>query len=373
MQRKTLLYVFATAAFVGLVLGTGYFANELRLKIIQGPSKDQFPLEAGQKGVSLNPSFSSKAASDKSIQLPPPSPSGQSQQVASAPENKSEPEISSQTGKAEEKNNSLSFAIIGDTQSFDPDKTDGGLQQAVKNITSKNVDMVINEGDMLGICAGDAKCEKGLTRWKDTLSALYSKTYEIMGNHDRTGKDKSDELWQKFFDLPTNGPDGYKELTYSFDLQNSHFVVLDSEKPKEHEVDKVQRDWLEQDLATNKKDNTFVFFHEPAYPVSRHIGSSLDVNTADRDALWKIFENHNVTAVFNGHEHIANRRKVSGVYQFIFGNTDADDYELPKEGLTEYSYQGKSFGLVEINGKKITVKTYSVDGNELNSFELPIK
>jgi 3',5'-cyclic AMP phosphodiesterase CpdA len=373
MQRKALLYIFTAAAFFGLVLGAWFFANELRLKILEGPSKDQFSLEEGQKGVSLNPSFSNKATPEKSVQNPPPLPAGQGQQTVSAPETKPEANTPPPTEKTQEDTSSFSFAIIGDTQSFDFDKTDGGLQQAVKNITSKNVDVVINEGDMLGSCGGDDKCERGLTRWKETLSTLYSKTYEMMGNHDRTGKAKSDALWQKFFDLPTNGPEGYKELVYSFDFQNSHFVVLNSEKPSEHAVDKNQRDWLEQDLTNNKKDTTFVFFHEPAYPVKHKISSSLDAKPEERDALWKILKEHSVNAVFNGHEHIVSRRAVDGVYQFVFGNTDSYDHELPEAGVAEYSYQGNAFGLVEVTGKKITVSTYSVNGNELNSFELPVK
>src|SRR5665647_1636144 len=110
----------------------------------------------------------------------------------------------------------------------------------------------------------------------------------MMGNHDRTGRSSSDSAWQNTFDLPTNGPDGYSELVYSFDFQNSHFIVLNSEKSKASTIDQVQRDWLEKDLSANKKGNTFVFFHEPAYPVSSKIDASLDAHPDERDALWNI-------------------------------------------------------------------------------------
>ena len=103
------------------------------------------------------------------------------------------------------------------------------------------------------------------------------------------------------------------------------------------------------------------------------ISSSLDAKPEERDALWKILKEHSVAAVFNGHEHIASRRAVDGVYQFVFGNTDSYDHDLPEAGVAEYSYQGNAFGIVDVNGKKITVKTHSVDGSELNSFELPVK
>ncbi|MFZ2187211.1 MAG: metallophosphoesterase [Candidatus Moraniibacteriota bacterium] len=261
----------------------------------------------------------------------------------------------------------FSFAVIGDTQRFKPGNANGGFQQAVKSITAKNVDFLMTEGDLLSSCGED--CAGNLTTWKNILGPLVSKTYELMGNHDRTGRASSDSAWQNMFDLPTNGPDGYSELTYSFNFQNSHFVVLNSEKPKGSIVDKTQRDWLGKDLAANKKENTFVFFHEPAYPVSSKIDASLDAYADERDALWNIFTTYGVTAVFNGHEHIYSRRNIGSIYQFVFGNTDSYDHELPKSGVAEFSYQGKSFGIVEVAGKQITVNLYEVGGKMINSFQ----
>jgi 3',5'-cyclic-AMP phosphodiesterase len=369
MQKKTLLYIFSIAAFLGLVSGGWFFANELRLKIAQGPDKDQFTAES-QIGA-LSPALNS--AKPKS---PNPTVPVSPQTQAKTPQTETDAQEPAPTSDTNENNqdqkvDSFSFAVLGDTQRFDPDSADGGLQKAVKNIAGKNVDVVMTEGDLLSNCDGGAKCEKGLNDWKNTLGSLYSKTHEMMGNHDRTGGEKADALWQKFFDLPQNGPEGYKELVYSFDFENSHFVVLNSEKPEEHAVDKSQRDWLDQDLANNKKDNTFVFYHEPAYPVSSKIGESLDVNVKDRNALWKTLEDHKVTAVFNGHEHIQSRRKVDGIHQFVFGNTDSFDHDLPEAGVADYSYKGEHYGLVEVKGKEVTVNVYSVDGNLLDSYKLP--
>jgi hypothetical protein len=371
MQKKTLLYIFGIAAFLGLVLGAGFFANELRVKILAGPDKSQFEAEQSQLPA-LADITKEKLANQNNSGTPspsapkPPAAPAQEQPIPQPPQETP----AADAAVPEEKKDSFSFAVLGDTQKFDPEKADGGLQQAVKNIKEKNVDLVMTEGDLLGSCDGGSGCEGKLNQWKNIFGDFFSKTYAVMGNHDRSGKEKSDKLWQKFFDLPQNGPAGYEELTYSYDFENSHFVVLNSEKPDEHKIDKTQQDWLEKDLNGNKKDNTFIFFHEPAYPVSRHIGSSLDVNPADRDALWKILKDKKVTAVFNGHEHIVSRKKIDGIYEYIFGNTDATDYELPKEGVADYSYQGKSYGIVEVKGKEVTVNTYAVNGNLLDSYKL---
>ncbi len=262
----------------------------------------------------------------------------------------------------------LTFAVMGDTQNFSAGNPSGYFQQVVKDISNANPDLVLVTGDLTSSCDSYTECLKKHTDWKNIDAPLLSKTYAVMGNHDNVG-DKGEKAWQDVFNFPTNGPSGYSEMTYSFDFKNSHFVVLASDKPDEHQVDKTQRDWLEQDLAQNKKENTFVFFHEPAYPVSSKIGESLDAQKSDRDALWSILEKHNVTAVFNGHEHIVSRRKVGNIYQFVFGNTDSFNHDLPKAGIAEYANQGQGrYGLVSVNGNEITVKTLDSSNKELNSF-----
>lgn len=262
------------------------------------------------------------------------------------------------------------FAVIGDTQRFEAGNNAGGFQKAVSQIKKQNIDLAVAIGDIVSSCDRKNGCEGKLNDWKNVLGPLFSKTYVTMGNHDRTGDENADELFQKFFSFPTNGPSGFGEFTYSFDLNDSHFVFLDSAKPREHVINKTQRDWLEKDLSVNKLENTFVFYHEPAYPVSSKIDESLDAESGERDALWNIFTRYKITAAFSGHEHIASRKKIGGIYQFVFGNTDSYDHDLPKPGMAEYAYQGQSFGIVEINGKSITVKTLSVDGKILDTFTL---
>ncbi|MFH0969152.1 MAG: metallophosphoesterase [Patescibacteria group bacterium] len=266
--------------------------------------------------------------------------------------------------------NKFSFAILGDTQYFKPG-SNGGFQKAASNIKKINPDLVFAVGDLVSSCGGGADCESKLNSWKNTLGPLGSKAYVMQGNHDRTGEDKADAVWQRVFSyLPANGPAGFAKFAYSFDYKNSHFVVLDSDKPKENDINSVQLDWLEKDLSANRKDYNFVFFHEPAYPTNSKIGESLDESPKDRDRLWNILVNNKITAVFSGHEHIQSRRKVNGIYQFGFGNTDSFNHDAPKPGTAEYFYIGQAFGMVEINSDAITVKTYSADGKLLNSFEL---
>lgn len=263
----------------------------------------------------------------------------------------------------------FTFAVIGDTKVFSADNPNGNLQKAVASIVKSNVNFSFAMGDLVHSCDGGSKCETSFAEWKSVVQPILDKTYEVMGNHDRTGRSSADAVWQKEFNLPTNGPDGFSELAYSFDYSNSHFVVLNTEKPKGQVVDSAQRDWLEKDLTANKKDNVFVFYHEPAYQTAQNKNDSLDANPKERDALWAILVKHNVTAVFNGHEHIFSRKKVGDIYQFVVGDTDSTDDDFPQKNLIDYGYKGKSFAVVSIDGKKINMKLYTVDGNLINSFD----
>ncbi|MCX6762895.1 MAG: metallophosphoesterase [Candidatus Moranbacteria bacterium] len=265
--------------------------------------------------------------------------------------------------------NSFSFAVIGDTQRFTAGNSNGNFQKAAAKIKLADPSLVFAVGDLVSSCDGDSKCSAKYSDWKKVMGTLLPKTYATQGNHDRTGDDKTDNTWRDSFTFPTNGPSGFSEQVYSFDYKNSHFVVLDSDKPKEHLVNGEQRTWLEKDLTADNKENTFVFFHEPAYPTGAKISESLDKEPGERDALWQILEKHNVTAVFNGHEHIVSRRKIGSTYQFVFASTDSFDHTLPKPGFAEYSNQGQGrFGIARVDGKEITVETHDSNGATLNSF-----
>ncbi len=270
---------------------------------------------------------------------------------------------------AADTDNVFTFAILGDTQRFNAGNPNGNFQKVTAQIAKLNPDLIVAEGDLVGSCDGGSKCAKEYADWKKVVGSLMNKTYAVQGNHDRTGDDKTDDVWRSSFNFPTNGLSGFSEQVYSLDIKNSHFVFLDSDKPKEHLVNGAQRAWLEQDLAKNKKENVFVVFHEPAYPVSSKITESLDVEPSERNALWSILEKYNVTAVFNGHEHIVSRRKIGKIYQFVFANTDSFNHDLPKPGVAEYANQGQGrYGIVKVNGKEITVETHGPDGSLLDTF-----
>jgi len=273
----------------------------------------------------------------------------------------------------------VTFALMGDTKDFLAGS--GAMESAVKKIKKKKPRAVIVLGDLINDCADDSTCRNYWNSWKSAAAPVLKKTYPVMGNHDRVNVsgEAADSLWQEVFNLPANGPQGFSELAYSFNKGNSHFIVLNSSKPINNLINSAQRDWLEQDLALNrKKKHKFIFFHAPAYPASLHIGSSLDAYPAERDALWEILDRHKVSAVFVGHEHFFNRRLINSsvysgaansIYQFTVGRTDVtESYPVPQSGMSEYYSLEKSFAIVNAKKKSVKIDLYSTSGNLLHSF-----
>lgn len=261
----------------------------------------------------------------------------------------------------------FSFAIFGDTKEFGVNDPNGNLEKAVAQVKDLDLKAVFVMGDLIKSC-GDG-CENKFNDWKSVMAPLLSKTYEVVGNHDRTGGDSDDAVWQKVFNLPQNGPAGYKELVYSFDIGNSHFAVLDSEKPHTNIINSVQRDWLDKDLAASSKEHKFVFYHEPAFQVAQDAEDGLDANPSERDALWSIIKKYKVDAVFNGHAHIYARKKIDSIEQIVVGDTDSTNDDLVQPGLSDFGYKGKSYAIVTVTGQNINLKLFTVDGKQVDSFD----
>ncbi len=358
-MKRLFLIIFLVVLL--LSLGGFLFLRAKNSKILPsqaeiGNDVDQRFLNSFKGVVDLEPKKSVVQTNEENIQNQLPSPP-----------NFIEKKIEERVVNSED---NFTFAVLGDTQSFKSNNSQGNFQKAVAKIKERNPDLVIAVGDLVSNCRGENEDAQDYINWKKVLGELASKTYAVQGNHDRiANQDKCDLFWQNTFDFPTNGPGGFSEMVYSFDFKNSHFVFLDSDKPDFHVINSTQRSWLEQDLSKNKKGNIFVFFHEPAYPVSSKINESLDAEPTERNAFWQILEKYQVTAVFSGHEHLVSRRKIGNIYQFIFGSTDSFNHELPVKGVAEYANQGQGrFGLVKINGQEITVETYDSDGTLLNTF-----
>ena len=210
------------------------------------------------------------------------------------------------------------FAVLGDTRDYSSDGINVRVMKAIlEKIKAENVDFIIITGDMI---TGSTKTDvhrNRLKKWKSLVEKYKMPFYVGVGNHE-IESEASEDIVRSVFEMPENGPSGFKELIYSFDYKNAHFIMLDTAIFNSfHALGRVQMEWLEEDLEKNQKGLIFVFGHDPAYPVHSHMGSSLDKYSIQRDELWSLFEQYKVRVYFCGHEHLYNRSMHGGVYQVI--------------------------------------------------------
>jgi len=259
----------------------------------------------------------------------------------------------------------FSFAVIADTQGNNREGTNFKvLKRLMELIKIEKVAFILVCGDMITGSRQSSKHSKELKKWKDFIDGYGIDAYCVASNH-LIQSETSDNIFCSLFEFPENGPDGLKELVYSFDYDNAHFVAIDTEEYNNfHDISNSQLEWLRDDLGKNKDKVIFVFGHDPAYP-RIHIKDSLDKFPEKRDALWRLFKENNVKVYFCGHDHLYERSLFEGVYQLIGGGGGGHLHTRPEEGGFYHFIKVE----VEDTGLfRVTVK--DIDGNVKDYFEV---
>lgn len=199
-------------------------------------------------------------------------------------------------------------------------------------------------------------------RWTitQTLGITYT-WYPVAGNHE--AETAADMDWLRSYDygLVNPGPSGCPTTTYSFDCQDTHFVMLNEycdtsgDTVTDGDVTDHLYDWLVDDLNTTTKEHIFVFGHEPAYPQPdadngrvRHVGYSLDQYPEHRDRFWNLLKQRSVTAYICGHTHNYSAVRIDGVWQLDAGHA---------RGLGDTGARS-TFVLIHVDGTVVAYETY---------------
>ena len=245
--------------------------------------------------------------------------------------------------KAQE-NNKFSFLFTGDDNA-------ASAQRAIEYAytTYPDLEIMFSIPDLSG---ANATYQRYRNQWlnKPGVDQSYTPIFFGLGNHDIEQPDVVDfrvnylgPLIKSSLPQMTNFREGpyvtYTEhgnyedrnLTYSFDYKNSHFIVLNiyshdlftgrdrlsgSYSPLGCAYQEILT-WLETDLSNTNAKHKFVFYHEGAQPVpgGRHTGDSLDATACPdnynatsgtrpmRDQFWSILAKYDVSATFVGHAH----------------------------------------------------------------------
>ena len=168
--------------------------------------------------------------------------------------------------------------------------------------------------------------------------------YPILGNHEVETESDMEYLrnynvgGDKLPYIVNKGPQATEETMYSFDFNNSHFVILNQyydgkcDVCVDGDINDPIYNWLKADLEKTNKKHIFVFGHEPAFVQPdehtsrlRHYGDSLGKYRKNRDRFWSLLEEENVLAYFCGHTHNYSAILINGVWQIDAGHARGDD------------------------------------------------
>jgi uncharacterized protein YcfL len=271
----------------------------------------------------------------------------------------------------------LSFVIFGDS------RVNWADTNVVSNPSAANVeelkrsyediaaldprpDFVFFNGDAgIGHIEDSVYLEKQLNAWVDIyknsqLPGLNIKLYACPGNHEFTYEAPGGEefLWlgaettwlkcMKPYAADSNGPHAggpdslltdQSWLTYSFDLNGAHFIVVNTDTwdvlasyPYYWIVDDMEK--AHQNAATKQ---IFIINHRPVHSTSYN-NEPEDVADPHDSLLWEAMESNHVIAMFSSHiHHFAKEQINNKSWQVIIGNAGA---ELSKGMPADMNYFG---------------------------------
>ena len=208
----------------------------------------------------------------------------------------------------------FSFALAADMRNFTGDKMEyfRGACESIR--THKDISFMISPGD---IDPPDSVYYT-IRKYLDANMVWYP----VVGNHE--AETASDMDWLRNYNkggrlLPNivnPGPPSCSETNYSFDYQNTHFVILNQYSKEtcdnctKGDMPDFLYNWLKDDLQKTKMKNILVIGHEPAYPLPdienqrfRHINDCLNQYPENRDRFVKLLQDYKVKAYIYGHTH----------------------------------------------------------------------
>ena len=243
----------------------------------------------------------------------------------------------------------FSFIIAADwrekaTESFHTSEYFKGALNAIQNVGKGS--FMISPGDV-----------EPISDSRDLISKVLAQDYPwypAVGNHELESEKYMNYIRQynkggtTLPNVVRKGPTGCEETTYSFDWNNSHFVVLNqyfdgkSDVGTDGDIVPELLAWLENDLASNTKPIIFVSGHEPLIPMPdmdngkiRHQGNSLDQYPNRAHSFYQLLMKYNVTAYICGHTHCTSISKINGLWQIDAGHARGIETIYPELMITQ--------------------------------------
>jgi len=265
------------------------------------------------------------------------------------------------TFKTGQSSGDFCFLVVSDTQgytNYDYEVSAQVLKRAVSSYSY--ADFIVHLGDTVE--DGD-----NLYQWQmyfNSADGILSenKVIDVCGN-----KDKKHTLYH----YTNGGKDNRTALVsgyYSFEYCNVHFSVLNT-GDGDKDIAKSQLKWLKKDLESAGSKTKIVLIHKA--PVSDVNHCNDEEIVAIREQLMPIFEEYEVTAVLEGHDHAFYRSTINGTLYYMTGSSGTKQHEgsiISRDYPAEKSFitTEPTYTFVCVGNDTIEFSTYTVSsaGNE---------
>lgn len=248
------------------------------------------------------------------------------------------------------RDNHFLFANMGDNRSGPKIWADIALQ-----IHKRKPDFSIYNGDL----AYDSKYQTWLDDFFIPEAQILNAEipfFNAIGNH---------EGWKNntkaFLEAPKSK--SKSQAYYSFDYQNAHFLILNTEVG----VKKGSPQWkfAEKDLKESNKKWKFVVFHIPAYS-----SGGQGENENMKNMCSGIFEKYGVDIVLTGHTHFYEHNFVNGIHHFVIAGGGSPLYTPKGKEYTVKSEKKFHFAMFEVNENIIKIEVIGREGEIIDTVSI---
>ena len=243
---------------------------------------------------------------------------------------------------------SLSFFHMSDPQSTTEKQYNTVFAPAVELATNNHDgDFILGTGDFVDDGRSFIQWQRMFNSATDVLMNI--PMMGASGNHEAKG----DNALDYYFTFP-GAPEQDKTLGvyYSFDYNNAHFAILDSNKLGDDDgLSAEQIEWLKADMNASDADWKFVALHKAPYSNGSHYDD--DDVIAIREQLMTLMPELGIDIVFQGHDHVFMRTDVMNNNKVVEAETESLTYN----GLDYTAKVNPDGTIYSINGT-IGVKHY---------------
>ena len=201
--------------------------------------------------------------------------------------------------------------------------------------TARTVQIIQNYDPDLVFNLGDTSYKKDIKCWVDIVKPISDRMKSVIGNHDVISPKLLSQHLKQF---------GLNKTYYSFDCNNIHFLMMDSESSylpgtdtDFSDLEKTdQYQFVQNDLSNASKNLAIkwiiVMSHRQYYSSLCGNHDSCEPIQKLRDAYHPLFEKYGVDLLFSGHAHNYQR-----TFPLFYNDENSSEPIILEKGKTEYN------------------------------------